>query len=189
MSRYSDNIFTIYDMMDKKGVFSLNPANRDAQDPVTRENLYKGPVQYPKMLFSPTGEFRVTVPAEVISTPFGPQRVGEQRELISRVVSTKQEEAVLKKLGWLDHPAKSIDAGLSDADRAAGKAAPAISSDVRVNDLEAQLEAMRRELEQARSLQRSDAPLTEAQKADAALARAGQEESERTDKEEDEEAA
>lgn len=186
MSRYSDNIFTVYDMMEKKGLFRLNPANRDSQDPQSRENLYKGPVQFPKMLYSPTGEYSVIVPAEIISTPFGPQRVGEQRELVSRVVTTKQEEAVLKKLGWLDHPAKSIDAGLTDADRAAGKAAPAISSDVRVNDLEAQLEALKAELAQAKSMAKPTGEQTEADKAEAALGALGQEPEE---EESDEEAA
>lgn len=172
MSRYSDNIFTVFDMMEKKGLFRTNPANQDSQDPVTRENLYKGPVAYPKMLYSPTGEYRVTVPAEVISTPFGPKMVGEQRELVCRIVATKQEEKVLKALGWLDHPAKSIDAGLTPEMRAAGKVAPAISSDVRVNNLEAQLEALRAELEQAKSMARPLAAQTEADKADAALAAA-----------------
>lgn len=147
---YKDNIFTIYDLMEKKGVFRINPANRDAYDKDTRQSLYRGPVQFPKMLYHPEGATRVTVPAEVISTPFGPQRVGEQRELVSKIVESPEEETVLKKLGWLDHPAKAIYAGLTEEQKAAGIGAPPISSEETIKSLEDQVKELLAQLEAAK---------------------------------------
>lgn len=161
MSRYNDNIFTVFDLMEKKGVFRTNPANVDSIDPATRSSMYKGPVQFPKMLYSPKGEFRVTVPAEIISTPFGPQRVGEQRELVSKIVESAEEEAVLKQLGWLDHPAKSIHAG--------GGEAPPISSAEQVTSLESQIELLKKQLEEAQENTGKPAAPSDTQKAENAL--------------------
>lgn len=143
MSRYNDNIFTIYDLMEKKGMFRGNPANVDSIDPNTRQPAYKGPVQFPKMLYHPKGETKVTVPAEIINTPLGPKAVGEQRELIHKIVESAEEEAVLKQLGWLNHPAKSIHAG--------GGAAPAITSEERIESLEDTIERLRAELADAKA--------------------------------------
>lgn len=155
---YRDNIFTVFDLMEKKGFFSSNPANVNSQGP-DRQPLYKGPVQYPKMLYHPKGETRVTVPAEIISTPFGPKAVGEQRQIIDKIVESPQEEAVLKKLGWLDHPAKSIHAG--------GGAAPALTSPERIATLEEQVAALMAELAEAKANPGlvSDAAVDEAENA------------------------
>lgn len=140
---YRDNIFTVFDLMEKKGFFRQNPANVDSFDKDTRQTLYKGPVEYPKMMYEPKGKMRVTVPAEVINTPFGPQRVGEQKELISKLVESKEEEAVLRQLGWHYHPAKAIHAG--------GGEAPPITSSEQISSLEEQVKALMKQLEDAKA--------------------------------------
>jgi len=158
---YKDNIFTIYDLMEKKGLFRTNPANRDSVDPQTRASLFKGPVQYPKMLYSPKGEYRVTVPAEIIGTPFGAKSVGEQRELVNKIVESPEEEAVLKAMGWLDHPAKSIHAG--------GGEAPPISSGEQIATLEAQMEELKKQLQDALATKGAERGLSDDAKANNAL--------------------
>lgn len=165
MSRYNDNIFTIFDLMEKKGLFRVNPANVDSIDPSTKTSLYKGPVQYPKMLYHPEGKFRITEPGQVVRDEFDkPQRVGQQKELISKLVESTEEEAVLRKLGWHDHPAKAIYAGGGDA--------PPISSLDQVKSLEDQLEALKKELLEAKANMAPPVPLTEEKKADNALSAA-----------------
>lgn len=143
MSRYNDNIFTIYDLMEKRGMFRGNPANRDAIDEVSKQSIFKGPVQYPKMLYHPKGEYRITQPGEVLATPYGPRVVGQQRELINKIVANAEEEAVLRHLGWWDHPAKAIHAG--------GGAAPAVTSEESIKSLEQQVKDLLAELETARA--------------------------------------
>lgn len=164
MSRYNDNIFTIYDLMEKAGMFRSNPANIDSIDKATRVSLYKGPVQFPKMLYHPKGETRITVPAEIISTPFGAKMVGEQKELISKIVESAEEEAVLKHLGWHDHPAKAIHAG--------GGEAPSISSSEQIASLESEMAALKKQLQEALENRGEQKAQTEEQKADKALATA-----------------
>ncbi len=99
--------FTIYDAMENSGVFASNPAN-----PGSRDNdgnaLYVGPVEYPKMLYHPEGEERVTTPAEIVMTPLGARELNEQRELIHKTVNSVEEEAELLASGWHDHPAKAV---------------------------------------------------------------------------------
>lgn len=103
------NRFTIYDAMEAKGVFDSNPANQFAKDS-TGLPIYKGPVEYPKMLYHPKGEERVSKPAEAISTPFGPKMVGEERRLIFRTVENEEEEKELLKAGWHRHPKDAVRA-------------------------------------------------------------------------------
>lgn len=122
-----DKRFTIYDVMEANGVFDSNPANAISSD-------YEGPVSYPQMFYHPQGESRVLVPGEAINTPLGVQVVGEQRELINQIARTKIEADALRASGWHDHPAKAI--------AASGKAAPAVSPDMRIKDLEAQIRAL-----------------------------------------------
>ena len=135
MARRS-NRFTVFDMMEAKGVFEANPANVDARDQ-NGASLYSGPVPYPKMFYSPTGERKITVPAEIITTPMGPKMVGEQSELIYEIVNDSAGEARLRAAGWHDHPAKAI--------AAAGGIAPAMSSDSRILELEAQIAKLQAE--------------------------------------------
>lgn len=130
--------FTIFDMMEEKGIFDSNPANSFARGP-EGENLYKGPVQYPKILYHPKGEERVIVPGELIDTLRGPMTVGEQREIIWQQVEDLESEKKLLAAGWHDHPAKAI--------AASGKTPPPISSDTRIADLEAKIKAMQAEID------------------------------------------
>lgn len=96
--------FTIYDMMEEKGVFAANAANADSQTD-TGEPLYAGPVEYPKMLYHPQGALFVAVPANPEVTPFGPKMLNEQKRLITRVVGTREEELEALTDGWHLHPA------------------------------------------------------------------------------------
>ena len=80
------NRFTIYDALEKSGYFDKNPANTFARDATTGATLFKGPVEYPKMMYHPLGETRVIVAAEVITTPLGAKEVGEQREMLYQIV-------------------------------------------------------------------------------------------------------
>ena len=129
--------FTIYDAMEAAGHFDINPANSYAIDPTTKQSIYKR-AEHPKMFFHPQGEEKITVPAEEILTPFGPKRIGEQRELIWKVAANKAEEEELRAEGWWDHPADAIGART-------GKA-PERSSDETISKLMAELEAKKAEL-------------------------------------------
>jgi hypothetical protein len=131
--------FTIYDAMEAKGVFDANPANPSSRDGVTGEALYKGPVPYPRMLYHPKGDEIVIVPAEIVVTPLGPQRVGEQRVLVHKLVNNAEEEKALRAEGWHDHPAKAIGARLGV------EFAPAISPDEKIKQLEEQLRNLQAE--------------------------------------------
>lgn len=109
MARRS-NIHTVYHVMEEKGVFERNAANVDSRDQTTMESLFKGPVQYPRMMYHPKGAEKIIVPAEIIETPMGPKRVGEQRQLVYKVVTTEAEERNLKALGWHLTPAAAVRA-------------------------------------------------------------------------------
>lgn len=148
-----DNRFTIYDALEKAGYFDKNPANSYARDPVDGSQLYKGPVPYPKMLYHPEGEERITVPAEIVSTPMGAKEVGEQRELIHQIVSNEAEDKAAAADGWHDHPAKAIRARVMahvSGLEAAGKldprtkqallsSIPNMGSTARISELEAEI--------------------------------------------------
>jgi hypothetical protein len=127
--------FTVYDVMEAQGVFDDNPANSSSPD-------YKGPLEYPRMLYHPEGKERVIQRAEIIATPLGPQKVGEIKELISRAVHDAAEEAEWKGKGWHDHPSAAI--------AASGKEAPPTVAVDRVSGLEAQIELLQKQLAEAR---------------------------------------
>jgi hypothetical protein len=101
--------FTIYDVMESKGVFEANPANADARD-MNGLSAYKKE-EYPKMLYHPEGAVKITRPAEAVATPFGPKWVGEQTELLSKIVNNEAEENALLKDGWHKLPSLAIRAG------------------------------------------------------------------------------
>src|SRR5438874_1893302 len=113
-----NNFHTQFHVMEARGIFRSNPANPDSQND-QGDLLYAGPVEYPKMLYHPLGEMRTVVPAEIVVTPMGPKEVGEQRELIYRIVVDADEEEEARSAGWHEHP--------SDAIAASGKEAPAKS--------------------------------------------------------------
>lgn len=136
-------MFTIFDMMENRGVFSSNPNN--AQSVGTDGSpLYRGPTKFPKMLYHPKGEQRISVPAEEIVTPFGPKRVNEQKELISLLVNDPEEESKALAAGWHTHPAKAIAARLQ-AEGGDMSTVPAMSSEARMRDLEAEIERLKAE--------------------------------------------
>lgn len=143
---------TIFHMMEARGVFSSNPANSYAVDEVEGTSLYKGPVEYPKMFYHPTGETHVLVEAQPLVNPVTGEPIldrngeqilrGEQREIIWQLAHSEDEEEDLRAEGWHDHPALAISAG--------GGTAPAMSSDQRIKDLEAQLARTQTELARAK---------------------------------------
>lgn len=127
--------FTIYDVMEGQGVFDDNPANSYSSD-------YRGPLQYPKMMYHPEGKERLVQRAEIIATPMGPEKVGEMYAMISRVANDADEEAAMRELGWHDHPAKAM--------KAAGKEMPQMVAFNREAELEAQIKRLTEELTAAR---------------------------------------
>lgn len=135
-----NKIFTVYDMMEDKGIFAENPANADARDK-EGQSLYKGPVQYPKMLYHPLGELRQVEPERMEMGPFGPVKIPAKYEMISQIVNSKDEEAKLIAAGWHAHPARAL--------KAAGKEAPATSSADHINHLESELKRLQAQLAQA----------------------------------------
>jgi hypothetical protein len=135
--------FTVFDVMEAQGVFDANPANSTSPD-------FKGPVQYPKMFYHPKGDTRVTQRAEVISTPLGPQRVGEMKELIHRVANDADEEHALREAGWWDHPALAIKAS-------GGDAPPMVSRD-RETELQAQIDLLMNQLAATKLATRAPLP-------------------------------
>jgi hypothetical protein len=123
--------FTVFDVMEAQGVFDANPANPSSPD-------YRGPIQYPKMFYHPKGETRITQRAEVISTPLGPQRVGEMKELIHKIAADADEEKALREEGWHEHPALAIKAG--------GGTVPPMVSSSREKELQVQIEQLTMQL-------------------------------------------
>ena len=133
------NFFTVYHVMEARGVFDSNPANAGAVDQAEGTPLYKGPVEYPKMFYHPQGEEKILTPGEVVVDPIqGPIRVGQLREIINQVANTPEDEKRLRDEGWHDHPSKALTA--------AGKEAPPISSQQHIDDLQAQLDRLTAQL-------------------------------------------
>lgn len=157
-----DNRFTIYDALEKAGFFDKNPANSYARDQTTGANLYKGPVEFPKMLYHPEGDRRVVVQAELVSTPFGPKALGEQSELIWQIAENEEQERALLAEGWKDHPAKSIRVRIEkliasgELTTAALKTIPQMGSDQRIKDLEAELARLNSFIEVEQQVKASD---------------------------------
>jgi hypothetical protein len=106
------NRFTIYDVMSQRGDFRQNPANRGAKDHRGLSIFKKA--DFPQILYHPSGEEVIAVPAEAVATPFGPKMVGEQRRLKTKTVHSEEELAEALASGWHKHPAK--------AHKAAGRA-------------------------------------------------------------------
>ena len=101
--------FTIYDKLEEDGVFESNPANSTANPEVLEAAKAAGtpvwPVPYPRMLYHPQGERRVTVAGEIIMTPLGPKEVGRQTELVWQVANNQAEHKALLAQGWHESPA------------------------------------------------------------------------------------
>lgn len=145
-----ENIHTVYDRMAAKGMFSANPANEGSRDPNTGESLYKGPIQFPKMLYHPEGKKRVTSPSVTVPGPAGPVVVPAQHEIINKIVNNKAELKEALDAGWHEHPADAFWAGLSEDERELVER-PAKSATSRINTLEQKLAEMEKELANARA--------------------------------------
>jgi hypothetical protein len=159
--RNKDTRYSIFDVMDAKGVFDDNPANQQADAERDGVKFSTWPNAFPKMMYHPMAEMKVTRLAEVIVTPMGPKFVNERKEMISAIVTNESEERALRAKGWHDHPAKAI--------AAAGGNAPPISAAARIDDLEAEIARLRAEKDQLASrelnpkdLSSTSAPLTAA---------------------------
>jgi hypothetical protein len=100
----------VYDVMEAKGIFRSNPYNLGAVDPVSKEPIYKGPAQFPMVVYHPKGKERETTKPELMNTPFGPQAVGGQRVMISKIVKNEEELSAAIAEGWHEHPADAIEA-------------------------------------------------------------------------------
>lgn len=136
MPRANLQRFTVYDVMEARGVFRENSANADSPE--------YSKSSFPKMLYHPQGLERVSKPAEVVNGPYGPKEVGEQRELVTKLARSRDEELELLAEGWHPHPALAI--------KAAGKPMPPMSSQQRIEDLEAKAQELEAQLEEARRL-------------------------------------
>jgi len=159
--RNRDTRYSIFDVMDARGVFDDNPANQQADVERDGTKFNTWPNQFPKMMYHPMGEMKVTRIAEVIVTPMGPKFVNERKEMISAIAANEQEERALRAKGWHDHPAKAI--------AAAGGNAPPISAAARIDDLEAEIARLKGEKDMLASkalnpkeLSSTSAPLTAA---------------------------
>ena len=130
-------MMTRYHVMEAQGAFASNPANADAVSE-QGEILYAGPIEYPKMMYHPLGEEREIEPERREPSPTGVQIIPAKMEMIYQVVNNDSEEMALRDSGWHDHPAKALVA--------AGKKAPAISSQQHINSLEAQIAALQKQL-------------------------------------------
>lgn len=119
MVRSTAKRFTVYDMMEEKGVFDANTANVYARDPATGASTFKRQ-EYPKMYYHPKGETEVVKPGLVGKSAMHlePVLLNEHREIINRMVHSAEEEAEAVAEGWHDHPAKAL--------AASGKKAPAV---------------------------------------------------------------
>jgi hypothetical protein len=146
-----ENIHTVFDRMAAKGLFRANPANIDSVDPLTGQPAYQGPVKFPKMVYHPGGKTRTVVQAELVNTPFGPTRNNEQKELINKVVSNEIELKAALADGWHEHPSDAVAAGFTKEDIEAGAVPPPKGAATRITSLEAELAAMKKELEALRA--------------------------------------
>lgn len=141
--RNKDARYSIFDVMDSKGVFDDNPANQQSDAERDGVKYSTWPNVFPKMMYHPLGEMKVTRLAEVIVTPMGPKFVNERKEMISAIAQNETEERELRAKGWHDHPAKAI--------AAAGGDAPPISAAQRIDDLNAEIARLKAESDQLKS--------------------------------------
>ena len=110
-------VYSVFHRMDENGVFEANPANAGARD-VNGLSLYKGPVEFPKMLYHPEGKFRVVNEGIVQTDPRTNMplrdeqgnviRTGRIEEVINQVVETPEQEADLLAQGWHKTPAEAL---------------------------------------------------------------------------------
>lgn len=138
MGKLGSNVHTIYDRLDATGAFDGNAANVQSRDKLTGEALYKGPVQFPCMLYHPKGEKRQLSPAV-------PGQAA-QHEIINKIVKDKNELVIALKAGWHEHPADALKASGMDE-----SLLPAKGSVDRVAQLERQIASQTAEINKLRA--------------------------------------
>lgn len=124
--------FTIYDMMEARGVFEQNTANASSPG-------YKK-VEWPKMVYHPEGKVKTVFAG---TTSFDPetrerQMVGKQVEIINKLANDKTEYDKLIKEGWHSHPAYAM--------AASGLESPATTNPEYIAGLEHNLKIMQEQL-------------------------------------------
>lgn len=102
--------YSVFDHMERKGAFEGNPANPNSRD-AQGQSLYKGPVGYPKMFYSPKGEENEVSPAHLEFDRGREFTVPAKYEMKTAVADGPEAERKLRAAGWHDHPAKSVEAG------------------------------------------------------------------------------
>ncbi len=102
-------MYTLYHSLAEKGFFDSNPANTQAVDADGR-SIYRGPVQFPKMIYHPKGEEEITARGEKVATPFGPELLGVKKKIISKKVHSQAELDEALASGWHRFPADAIAA-------------------------------------------------------------------------------
>ncbi len=147
--RRNNSVYSIYHNMEDRGVFESNPANAQA---VNNDgfSIYKGPVEYPKMLYHPKGEMQIVFQGLMVVDPKSgeavldkegnPRYTGTQAVVKHVVVNSAEEEAPYLAEGWHLSEAASRR---GSADPKVAKAAPPKTKmelmEERVKELEAQL--------------------------------------------------
>lgn len=161
--------FTIYDALESAGVFSANPANAGARKP-DGTSLYKGPVEYPKMMYFPQQVVIVPASAEVgsLAGQYSGMSLNEQKALKDRIVNDAEEEEQAVSEGWVYTPIEAIE-GINEKRTAKGLElipVPPVSSAIRVTQLGVEKDKVTRELADAqrRLLQYEEAEALRAKK-------------------------
>lgn len=152
MARHNHR-FTVYDKMENDGAFAGNPANPDSQSK-EGESLYRGPIEFPKMMYHPEGQTEIIVNGEEIETPRGPKLINQQTAMISQVVANAAQEAQLLSEGWHDHPAKAIAVRAETT----GEKVPSIGAQTVINSQEAEIRRLQAELAKLRDEAKSELP-------------------------------
>ena len=103
-------VFSRYHVLEAMGYYASNPANANAVDD-DGNSIYKGPIEYPKMLFHPEGKIRVVNVGTMEKMPDGTfKEHGRIEEIEWQSVENAEQEAELRAQGWHDSPVKAIRA-------------------------------------------------------------------------------
>jgi len=156
MTLQSGQRYTVYDAMEASGYFSKNPANVNSRNDEGLP-LYKGPVEFPMMLYHPQGHERVLVPGVKERTSWGTvETFGEQWEIVSKQVNSKEELAEAIAEGWHRYPAMAIRAANETWRKERGLTplpVPAISAQSHITELEEKNRKLTELLEEAKKQQ------------------------------------
>lgn len=132
---------TIYDIMEARGDFAANPANVGSMSD-DGSPLYKGPLEWPKMLYHPEGATREVEPERREPSPTGVITIPAKREMITAIAGSQEEEDALREAGWHLHPADAfVAAGLPAPPKGATQVLQ--EKDHRIAQLERELAAAR----------------------------------------------